>query len=262
MKKLLLILPIGFLCIHNAFAQLAIHDRAIVAQQERMVFKQWDADRFYPDPNRILGIPTNPTWFLTWALHPNYPDLDRRPLSPMGEQTQRLGLAAAMNLSSGFYKEHADTVGILAQKEFLRISGALSGTDPLYQLYYRKELSPLENIEVSAFQNTAEKTRAYVTQTGAYDWYLENMQSLAERYGFAKTLDMERGQRILMYHRIMLDMRKLLTNWEYKLSLSGKMLALRENMGPENPGQLKLSPDLARQDEMVKEIIQRRILMR
>lgn len=116
MKKLLLLLPIGFLCIHHAFAQLAIHDRAIVAQQERMVFKQWDADRFYPDPNRILGIPTNPTWFLTWALHPNYPDLDRRPLSPMGEQTQRLGLAAAMNLSSGFYREHADTVGTLAQK--------------------------------------------------------------------------------------------------------------------------------------------------
>lgn len=120
----------------------------------------------------------------------------------------------------------------------------------------------MENIEASAFKNTAENVRGYVTQTGAYDWYLENMQSLAERYGFAKTLDMERGQRILMYHRIMLDMRKLLTNWEYKLSLSGKMLALRENIGPENPGQLIQNPDLAKQDEMVKEIIQRRILMK
>jgi hypothetical protein len=88
------------------------------------------------------------------------------------------------------------------------------------------------------------------------------MQSLAERYGFAKTLDMERGQRILMYHRIMLDMRKLLTNWEYKLSLSGKMLALRQDSGPNRPGQLKLDMAFGREDEILGEIIQRRILMK
>src|SRR5690606_18827152 len=57
----------------NAAAQMAIHDRAIVAQQERMVYKEWDRDKFYPKPNRILGVPTILLWYMTWALHPNYP---------------------------------------------------------------------------------------------------------------------------------------------------------------------------------------------
>jgi hypothetical protein len=54
------------------------------------------------------------------------------------------------------------------------------------------------------------------------------MASLSERYEFAKTLDMERGQRILMYHRIMLEMRDVLKKWQYKLDMSSNMLAFRK----------------------------------
>src|SRR5690606_18546807 len=143
-------------------------------------------------PKRILGIPTNPHWFLTWALHPDYPKLDRRPLSPAGEQTQRLGLAAAMKISSDYYKQQADTLKNLAIREMARLSAALSGTDPLYLLYYKKELSPLENIEVHAFQFSSAEVKDYMLENGAYAWYLENMKSLKERYGFAKAQDMER----------------------------------------------------------------------
>lgn len=250
----------GLLFICGGQAQTPIQDRAVVAQQERMVFKQWDEDRFLPGPSRFLGIPTNSNWYLTWALHPNYPKLDRRPLSLAGEQTQRLGLAAAMKISSDYYKQQADTVRNLATREMARISGALSGSDPLYLLYYKKELAPLENIEAHAFQTSSAQVKDYMLQNGAYAWYLENMKSLAERYGFTKAQDMERGQRILMYHRILLDMRKLQSNWEYKLALSQKMLAFREGFERKQNGQL---PEQAnQQDEILTGILQRRILMK
>ena len=260
MKKALLLL-IGYLLIPKVYSQIPIHDRAVVSQQERMVFKQWDKGKFNPKANRILGIPTNPNWYLTWALHPNYPKLDRRPLSATGEQTQRLALAAAMKISSDYYKHQADSVGNLAVKEWTRISGALSGTDPLYLLYYKKELSPLENIEVAAFRSVPVKVQEYMLQHGAYAWYLENMKSLAERYGFARNLDMERGQRIIMYHRIMLDMRKFLDKWEYKLSLSEQMLAFREIAERRNKGQIEFRSRESKEEEIINGIIQRRIVM-
>jgi len=260
-KISLLILALTYQLIGQTYGQMAIHDRAVVAQQERMVFKQWDRSRFLPRPNRVLGVPTNPNWLLTWAFHPDYPGLDRRPLSPAGEQTQRLGWAAAMKVSSDYYKKQADTLHNLAAREMIRISGALSGTDPLFLLYYKEELSPLDNIEDQAFQTAPEPLKEYMTWTGAYDWYLENMQSLAERYGLAKNLDMERGQRLLMYHRIMLEMRKLLDNWKYKLALSEKMLDFRESFERWDTESRKLQETGIKEDEIHTGILQKRIIM-
>ena len=224
-----------------SYGQIPIHDQAIVAQQERMVFKQWDEDKFYPEPNRLLGIPTNPIWYATWGLHPNYQDLDRRPLSPRGEQTQRLGLAAAMQISSNYYKQHSDTVKNLANSEMARISGELSATDPLYQLYYKKELKPLEDPASNAFKGISHEVISYMTDHGAYQWYVNNMASLSERYDYAKSLDMERGQRILMYHRILLEMRDVLKNWQYKLDISSDMLAFRNLYQRKTSGEIILS---------------------
>ena len=226
--RILLTISIIFCISLKSHGQTLIKDKAIIAQQERMVFKQWDEDKFYPKPIKVLGIPINYLWYSTWALHPNYPDLDRRPLSPSGEQTQRLGLAAAMQISSDYYKQHSDTVKNLANAEMARISGALSSSDPLYQLYYKKELKPLEDPVSSAFQGIAPEVAEYMTNHGAYKWYLDNMTSLSERYGFSKNLDMEGGQRILMYHRIMLEMRDILEKWQYKLDMSANMLAFRK----------------------------------
>lgn len=261
MKRTLLSFIIGVGLSSHAISQTPIYDQAIVAQQERMVFKEWDKDKFYPKPNRILGIPTNPNWFLTWALHPNYPKMDKRPLSPSGEQTQRLGLAAAMKISSDYYKQHSDTIKHMAAKELTRISGAFSSLDPLYQLYYKKELSPLEDIEAYAFPNIPLSVKVYMQDNGGYDWYLNNMQMLAERYGFAKSLDMERGQRILMYHRLMLEMRTLLSNWNYRLSLAGRMLNFRDAFEQKTLGKIKLQNPGLRDEEIIKEILQQRIVM-
>src|SRR5690554_6361512 len=153
MMKSGLFILIYFLVFWKASAQMAIHDRAIVAQQERMVYKEWDQDKFYPKPNRILGVPTNLLWYMTWAFHPNYPKTDRRPLSTQGEQTQRLALAAAMSITSDYYKKEADSIQSASTKELTRISGAFSELDPLYQMYYRKELKPLENVGEGAFDD-------------------------------------------------------------------------------------------------------------
>jgi len=246
----------------SAHGQQAIHDRAIEAQQERMVFKQWDQNKFYPKPNRILGIPINPTWYLTWALHPDYPKLDRRPLSATGEQTQRLGLAVAMQASSAHYKQESDSVKNLASAEMARISGALSSADPLFQLYYKQALQPLDNPAEIAFENILSPELVdYMTDTGAYAWYLNQMKSLSERYGFARTLDMERGQRILMYHRIMLDMRGILKGWQYKLDLSANMLVFRKLYERKTTGQPILS-DPTDEEETARQILSKRKVMK
>ena len=251
MKSTLPFLIVFSVCVHS-YGQTLIHDKAIVTQQERMVFKQWDDDKFYPEPKRILGIPTNAMWYATWGLHPNYPDLDRRPLSPRGEQTQRLGLASAMQISSNYYKQHSDTVKNLATAEMARISGAFSATDPLYQFYYKQELKPLEDPEAGAFQGVDAEVINYMTDHGAYQWYLNNMASLSERYEFAKSLDMERGQRILMYHRIMLEMRDVLKKWQYKLDMSSNMLAFRKLNQRKISGEIILSDPKSEEDRAKK----------
>lgn len=218
---------ICFLVSWNAAAQMAIHDRAIVAQQERMVHKEWDRDKFYPKPNRILGVPTNLLWYMTWALHPNYPKSDRRPLSPQGEQTQRLALAAAMSISSDYYKKEADSIQLASAKELTRISGAFSEVDPLYLLYYKNELKPLENPSEKAFDDVPLAVQDYLQETGVLDWFQKETVRLAERYQLAKKLDMERGQRILMYHRILQEMRQCLSRWQHQIHLSQQVVEFK-----------------------------------
>src|SRR5690606_25813235 len=184
-------------------------------------------NKFYPKPNRILGVPTNLLWYMTWALHPNYPKTDRRPLSPQGEQTQRLALAAAMSITSDYYKKEADSIQLASAKELARISGAFSEAGPLYLLYYKKELKPLENPGEEAFDDVPTDVQAYVEETGALDWYQEEMERLAERYELSKKLDMERGQRILMYHRILQDMRQCLSRWQHQIHLSQQVVEFK-----------------------------------
>ena len=50
---------------------------------------------------------------------------------------------------------------------------------------------------------------------------------MAERYQLAKKLDMERGQRILMYHRILQEMKQCLSRWQYQIHLSQQVVEFR-----------------------------------
>src|SRR3546814_7380321 len=113
MRILLLILVSHFVLLYlPAFAQLPIYDKHIVHQQERMVYKGWDRDKFTPKKG-FLGL--NPAYWLTWAWHPDYPDKDRRPLGPSGMQTHRLALVLAMQQRS---EEHTSELQSLMRTSY------------------------------------------------------------------------------------------------------------------------------------------------
>ena len=252
---LFLLIGIGFSC----FAQKKIKDQAIIHQQERMVYKQWDKNKFTPD-FKWYNPGSYTAYALTWLLHPDYKNGDDlRPLRPGGEQTQRLALAAAMQVSSNYYKKEADTLRNTAITEFANYSGTLSAIDPLYSLYYKKELAPLDNIEGNAFKNVPANVILYMAESGAYNWYLTEMNSLKERFENAKRVDIDRGQRILLYHRIMLEHRKLAENWKYKLSMSGMMLSYKDKMKNKiEKGKTYFNGTTKSEDEIMNDILKNR----
>lgn len=253
---LFLLTVFGLTC----FAQKKIKDEAIIYQEERMVYKQWDKDKFKPE-FKWYNPGSYAAYALTWLLMPDYkngPDL--RPLRAGGEQSQRLALAAAMQVSSNYYKKEADTLRNTAITELANYSGAVSSVDPLYLLYYKKELSPLDNIEANAFKNVPANVTTYMAESGAYNWYLTEMNSLKERFENAKRVDIDRGQRILLYHRILLEYRKISENWKYKLSSAQMMLAYQEKMKNKNTkGSTYFNgTNTKSEDEIMKEIMSKR----
>jgi hypothetical protein len=228
MKRLYLIVAMVF-NLTIAYGQKKIEDIGIIHQQERMVYKQWDKDKF--DPKWSWWKPGSwAPYAATWLLHPSYADTDRRPLKGGGEQTQRLALAAAMQVTSDYYKKQADTLRNTAITEFTNYSSTVAFADPLYLMYYKKELKPLDNIVGNAFINTPANVTLYMAESGGYNWYLEEMNSLLERYKQAKSVNIDRGQRILMYHRIMLEHRKLAEVWKNKLDMARMMLDYKEKL--------------------------------
>src|ERR1700743_390756 len=108
MKKLIflfiLILPLCF----GSFAQVPVNDEALRYQEQRMVFQQWDQNKFKPGSG-FLGL--SPYYWLGWGLpYPHYHKTDLRPLSGTGPQPQRRALAGAMNKTDANYKMQSDTV--------------------------------------------------------------------------------------------------------------------------------------------------------
>lgn len=242
------------------FAQMVIRDEAIIYQQERMVYKQWDKKKFKPE-FKWYNPSSYTAYALTWLLMSDYKNgADLRPLRAGGEQTQRLALAAAMQVSSNYYKTEADTLRNTAVAELANYSGTVSGLDPLYNLYYKKELSPLDNIEANAFKNVPANVTTYMAKSGAYNWYLTEMNSLKERFQNAKSVDIDRGQRILLYHRILLEYRKIAENWKFKLSSAQMMLSYQEKMKNKNTkGSTYFNRTTTKsEDEIMKNILNKR----
>ncbi|TBO42217.1 hypothetical protein [Pedobacter kyonggii] len=206
-------------------AQKLISDQAVTAQQQRMVFKQWDRDKFSPRPG-FLGL--NPYYLMTWALHPNYPKTDLRPLGPQGPQTQRIGLALAMASAEQQYKLHSDTLKSEALKKASGYSGLLSDLDPLWQLYYKREFSPLLLAEKNSLDGLSEKERQYLVSSGVYQWYREEQQSLLERLNITRKTTLQRGERLLAYQRLLSEYRALEGTWSAKKRHVWKHISIRQ----------------------------------
>ncbi|RVT99717.1 hypothetical protein EOD41_14830 [Mucilaginibacter limnophilus] len=211
MKSLLLIILTPLLLWQQVFSQKMIKDEAMRYQQERMVFKQWDKNKFKPTAG-LLGV--NPYYWATWGLMPSYKKKDLRPLSASGPQTQRLVLAGAMNNTSNEYKKQSDGIRNTALSEIAGQSGALSDFDPLWLLYYSRELRPvLEWSPEAVLLPLPTAIRTKVVCEGLFDWYTAELASLKERLLAARSVNLDRGTRIIAWHRLLLQYRQLEAAW-------------------------------------------------
>lgn len=217
MKQTILFIITPFLLLSRCFAQSVVADKSIRYQQERMVFKQWDQNKFTPTSG-FLGL--NPYYWLTWGFfYPNYHKTDIRPLSASGPQTQRLGLVATMNNTDNNYKLQSDTVRNTALSEIANQSGLIAGADPLWLLYYRNEFSPvLNNSMASILAGLAPQVNAKLVSEGLYSWYKNELNRLKERIEGAHSADMDRGSRIMAYYRLLKEYRRISGVWAIRTS--------------------------------------------
>ncbi len=214
----------------STWAQLKIRDEAIINQQERMVFKSWDPDKFTPKAG-FLGL--NPLYWMTWGLHPNYPKRDLRPLGPAGPQTMRLGIALAMAAASDAYKRHSDTLSRTAQFYYSTYSPLFSDVDPLWSIYYAGEFSDFDQRYAQRFRGLDLNAISALQSSGLDLWYQQEFASLTQRLSLSRSLPMERGSRILSYHRLLLEHRKLWARWADRkrhLSTYRQLSLLREKI--------------------------------
>lgn len=232
-------------------------DKHIVHQQERMVHKQWDRKKFTPTSG-FLGL--NYQYWLTWAWHPNYPKTDRRPLSGTGPQTLRMGMVLSMQQTDEAYKKHADTIRNVAVTEALNYSGLVTDADPLWLLYYRKEFGNLTgDTEFDPLAGLPPDAKDYLRNKGLLEWYNEERAELKERLDAARTTTLDRGSRIMAYHRLLAEYRKLLSSWEAKKNYAAKFLLLaknRDHLQSDNPDLPKFTTD--RSDVQIAEGILKR----
>lgn len=197
-------------------AQQAAQDQAVNYQHERMVYKQWDQNKFTPTSG-FLGL--NPLYWLTWGLRPSYKKVDKRPLSLAGPQTQRLGITATYDDQANKLRLESDTIGNVAKADIIRTSGAISTEEPLWIFFYKKELDFVMNATPEDIMSTIPVAiLPQVLQANTYNWYTEQIGILRERLQGARTVDMDRGARILAYHRLLLSYRSLHEQWMNHLS--------------------------------------------
>ncbi len=202
-------------------------DKHIVHQQERMVHKSWNRRNFTPTKG-FLGL--NYQYWLTWAWHPNYPKTDRRPLSAMGPQTLRMGMVLAMQSAEQIYKLQSDTIKQEALTRGAGYSGLLTSADPLWTLYYKREFGELLNPDAhDPLAGLPERVKNKLRNNESLTTYNQDLQELAERLEGARSADMDRGSRILSYHHLLADYRKLQSRWKAAINFHEKFMKLMEN---------------------------------
>jgi hypothetical protein len=209
----------------SAFGQTEAYDKAVAHQEQRMVYLQWDQNKFDPKAG-FLSL--NPYYWLVWGLfYPNYHQTDLRPLSVTGPQTQRLALVGEQNSIDGKYKLQSDTVRNTALSQIASQSGLLSDADPLWLLYYRQQFQPLLNYSpVSLLGTLSPSVSAKLLSEGTYNWYSNELAMLKERLNGARTTDMDRGSRIMAYYRMLKEYQRLSGVWNVRVAAAEKDLQM------------------------------------
>lgn len=215
--KSLLIAGLCLLICLRLPAQTIIQDKAVENQSQRMVFQQWDQNKFYPKPGFLY---TNPYYWLVWGLFdPNYHKTDLRPLSATGPQTQRLALVGTMNGIDKQYKLHSDTVRTTALSQIADNSGLVSDADPLWLLYYSGQFSPLLNYSAASILGPlSPAVSTKLVSEGMYSWYTDELDRLKQRLNGARSADMDRGSRIMAYYRMLNEYSNLASVWATRVA--------------------------------------------
>jgi hypothetical protein len=239
MKHLMIIL-LGLLLARACFAQEEINDEALRYQQQRMVYQQWDQNKFKPTSG-FLGL--NPYYWLVWGWpYPNYHKTDLRPLSATGPQTQRLALVAAMNTTDGKYKLQSDTVRNTALSQIALQTGAISDADPLWLLYYNDEFKPVLNKSMaSILSGLSPQVSAKLVSEGTYSWYNNELDMLKQRIQGAHSANMDRGSRILAYYRLLKEFRRLSGVWAIRTSSAQSTLTMAAQQQKLQTGQVTIT---------------------
>jgi hypothetical protein len=139
-------------------------------------------------------------------------------------------LVAALNTTDNNYKLQSDTVNHTALAEVANQSGLVTSADPLWQLYYRKELDPvINNSEPGILSGLSPDIRQQVLSNGLYSWYKNELDMLKERIDAAHSTTLDRGARIMAYHHYLMEYRQLAGVWAIRTAAAGKHKALSLN---------------------------------
>lgn len=239
MKKILSLLAFCFL-LSTSYAQSVIKDDAVDNQSQRMVFQQWDQNKFYPKAG-FLSL--NPYYWLVWGLFdPNYHKTDLRPLSATGPQTQRLALVGSMNSIDNNYKLNSDTVRNTALSQIANTTGLVSDADPLWLLYYNQQFQPVLNYSMATLLGTLPaQVSSKLVSEGIYNWYTNELSMLKERVQAAHSTDMDRGSRIMAYYRLLKEYRRLAGTWAIRVSTAQKDIDLTARQQQVHSGQTAIT---------------------
>lgn len=225
MKRLAQFTCLFIALMDQASAQSLAKDQSVRYQEERMVYLQWDQNKFTPKAG-FLSL--NPYYWLTWGLfHPSYHKKDLRPLSASGPQTMRLALVGSMDNTDNKYKLQSDTVRNTALSEIANQSGLISDADPLWQLYYNGQFKPvLNNSMTSIMAGLSPEVQSKLLEEGLYSWYKNELNMLKQRIQAAHNTTMDRGSRILAYHRMLSQYRTLSGVWAIRTSTAQATLKM------------------------------------
>lgn len=218
MKKIVIITGLLSCFILQAQSVKRLKDKSIVAQEKRQVFLQWGDWR--PEPKYFLGIQTNFAYGQVWGMwapsrnrdYKKGPDI--RPLGPTGKQVQRHIQIEMMENRTEKLRDHTNSWKEEENKEFLNYTNLATISDPLYLVYYKPNLNSLEAFNVnSPFYSdwgfSKQKPFNEAQQYGMIAHYREMILELKDKYKIAKNVDVSRGKRLLMYHNVFLQWRRM-----------------------------------------------------
>ena len=226
--KRFLILTACLLAVCPLSAQKLITDPYLSLQEKRMVYQSWGGWR----PSKtFFGL--NPHYQAVWGKLANArngkyrkgPDI--RPLRAGGTQTLRTATLALTQAQVKELKKEAEELKKQAEKEILSTSSLTAKADPLWLLYYSRELKPLRNYS-HPLSGLESETANVLKGSSATEWYNEEMHMLQERLEINLKEDMDRGARILGHHNILLDYRKAQKKWSYIVEEAKKRKRRRE----------------------------------